>query len=196
MLSRYKSIAENNLQAVAKKLSWLNPNFITIIGIIPPILFLIFMNSHMWGWAIAMLILTPLDMIDGIVARANNSVTAFGGFLDSTMDRIGDFLIIAGLYAGGLTTLPLAALLLLVTFLISYARSRAELASHSNQIFNQGIIERPERILYILLVVIIFCLWPNVSLGGYSFTTVLITILILLSIITITQRVYAAYKRL
>lgn len=196
MLSRYKSIAENNLQAVAKKLSWLNPNFITIIGIIPPILFLIFMNSHMWGWAIAMLILTPLDMIDGIVARANNSVTAFGGFLDSTMDRIGDFLIITGLYSGGLISLPLAALLLLVTFLISYARSRAELASHSNQIFNQGIIERPERILYILLVVIIFSLWPNVSVGGYQLTTVLIIILILLSIITITQRVYAAYKNL
>jgi phosphatidylglycerophosphate synthase len=196
MLSRYKSIAENNLQAVAKKLSWLNPNFITIIGIIPPILFLIFMNSHRWGWAIAMLILTPLDMIDGIVARANNSVTAFGGFLDSTMDRIGDFLIIAGLYAGGLISLPLAAVLLLVTFLISYARSRAELASHSNQIFNQGIIERPERILYILVIVIIFSLWPNVSLGGYNLTTVLITILILLSIITITQRVYAAYKHL
>lgn len=196
MISKYKSLAEKNLQTIAKKLSWLDPNIITIIGIIPPILFLIFMNNHMWGWAIVMLILTPLDMLDGILARANNKVTAFGGFLDSTVDRIGDFLIIAGIYAGGLSSVPITGALLLITFLISYTRSRAELASTSNQIFNQGIIERPERILYILVIIVSLILFPSTMIIGHPLSTVLIMVLILLSVITVIQRVYSAYKRL
>lgn len=135
-------------------------------------------------------------MLDGIVARANNKVTAFGGFLDSTMDRVGDFLIIAGLYAGGLISLPITALLLLVSFLISYTRSRAELASKQNITFNHGIIERPERIAYILIVVILNALFPTIGIGTYTLAEILISILLLLSIITLLQRVYHAYKKL
>lgn len=154
------------------------------------------MSNQQWILAIAMLILTPLDMLDGIVARANNKVTAFGGFLDSTMDRVGDFLIIAGLYAGGLISLPITALLLLVSFLISYTRSRAELASKQNITFNHGIIERPERIAYILIVVILNALFPTIGIGTYTLAEILISILLLLSIITLLQRVYHAYKKL
>ena len=154
------------------------------------------MSSESFLLAASMLILSPIDMLDGIIARANNKVTAFGGFLDSSVDRVGDFLIIAGLYAGKLIPLELTAGLLLVTFLISYVRSRAELASDNKIKFDYGIIERPERIIYILIIVVLHYLFPAVQIAGYGLTEALISLLLLLSVFTLLQRVFYAYKKL
>ncbi len=146
--------------------------------------------------AIIMIALSPIDMLDGIIARANNRVTKFGGFLDSTLDRIGDFLIIVGLYYGGLTTLPLTGVLLLSTYLISYSRSRAELASGGQLQFNYGIIERPERIIYIASTILLYIFIPEQTIIGLPLSQLLIGILTILSIFTFGQRVYYAYKKL
>ena len=154
------------------------------------------MQSGNFPLAAAMLILSPIDMLDGVIARANNKVTAFGGFLDSSVDRVGDFLIIAGLFAGKLISLELAAALLLITFLVSYVRSRAELASNGNIKFNYGIIERPERIIFMLIVVVLHIFLPNASVGEFTLSESLIALLLLLSGITLLQRLSYAYKKL
>ena len=82
----------------------------------------------------ALLILaSACDMLDGAVARLGNRGTVFGAFLDSTLDRYSDFAVYAGIaiaYAwtrpANLTFIFLAMLAFFNSFMISYARARAE----------------------------------------------------------------------
>jgi phosphatidylglycerophosphate synthase len=69
------------------------------------------------------------DMLDGVVARATNTVSPFGALLDSTVDRFADGLPLLGLvvvYAdhGWLASVP--ALAMLGGLVVSYVRARAE----------------------------------------------------------------------
>lgn len=196
MLSNYKSRIEEQLLGLGRNLAWINPNVLTVLGIIPPILFFIFLQSHNYVWAAIALLFSTIDMLDGLVARASGKVSAFGGFLDSTLDRISDFLIITAFYAAGIVRLELAAMLLLITFLISYARSRAELASDGKIRFDQGLIERPERIIFLFAVVVAQALFPNSIVYGLGLAEFLILILTILSLSTLVQRVFYAYRRL
>src|SRR5204863_475926 len=112
MLSKHKNILEKNLSGVARHLHWVNPNLLTLIGIIPQVAFFFLMRSHFYGWAALALALSIFDVLDGVVARASGRVTAFGAFLDSTFDRIADFLIIWAFYVAGLVPLNLIIILL------------------------------------------------------------------------------------
>jgi phosphatidylglycerophosphate synthase len=196
MISRYKLQAEQKFQGLGRSIAFIHPNVLTLIGIIPQALFFILMRSHHLLGAALVLLLTVLDTLDGLAARANNKVTAFGGFLDSTVDRIGDFLMIAGLYAAGLASIQLTAILVLATFLISYTRSRAELASLGQLKFNYGLIERAERIAFVFLIVLGNDLFPRASLFGSSLTEILVWTLTILSIVTVLMRVGRAYSKL
>ncbi len=83
-------------------------------------------------WAGAMLILCgATDMLDGAVARIGKCGTTFGAFLDSTLDRVSDFTIYAGIgvyyaWRGNATFALLAMLCINHAFAISYTRARAE----------------------------------------------------------------------
>ncbi len=179
------------MQGLAKYLKWISPNTLTLVGIIPQLLFFYFMMNHQYIAAAIALAASCIDMLDGLVARALGMVTRFGGFLDSTTDRIADFLLVAGFYAAGLIDLKLAALLLLATYMISYVRSRAELAAEGKMKFDHGLIERPERIIFLLLVLVLQIIFPDSNLA-----VPLIWILTILSIFTFFQRVWHAYKKL
>ena len=100
-----------------------------------------------WSWAArpgepsALLLLgacllvlsSACDMLDGAVARLGGKSTAFGAFLDSTLDRFSDFAVYAGIavyYArqepANLTFVLLSMVAFFNAFMISYARARAE----------------------------------------------------------------------
>ena len=73
------------------------------------------------------------DMLDGAVARLAGKSTAFGAFLDSTLDRYSDFAVYAGIAAyyawrspANVTFVLLSMLALFNAFMISYTRARAE----------------------------------------------------------------------
>jgi len=85
-------------------------------------------------WAATLLILaSACDMLDGAVARIGGKSSVFGEFFDSTIDRVSDFAIYAGI-AIGYASLPTAnvtfVLLAMLSFLnavmISYSKARAE----------------------------------------------------------------------
>jgi len=74
-----------------------------------------------------------LDAVDGAVARVTGGTTAFGGFLDSTLDRAAEATLYAGVMVHLLRTEPdpvpgvlLAAGGLSASFLVSYTRAKAE----------------------------------------------------------------------
>ena len=82
----------------------------------------------------AMLVLSSAcDMLDGAVARIGDKKTRFGAFLDSTLDRVSDFVVYAGLavaYAwkspANVTFVLLCMLAFCNAFMISYTKARAE----------------------------------------------------------------------
>jgi CDP-diacylglycerol--glycerol-3-phosphate 3-phosphatidyltransferase len=90
------------------------------------------------------------DMLDGTLARIKGTAGVFGAFLDSTLDRLADASVFAGLAAwyvlGGHSRLlaGVALLCLVAGMLVSYAKARAEGLGLRCDV---GIAERTERLL-------------------------------------------------
>jgi CDP-diacylglycerol--glycerol-3-phosphate 3-phosphatidyltransferase len=94
-----------------------------------------------------------LDMADGQVARRVGRVTAFGAFLDSTLDRYSDLGLYMGLvvyYAviGRTFYVVLAGIAMSSSFMVSYSRARAESLIPTCKV---GFMERPERLVLLIL---------------------------------------------
>ncbi len=95
------------------------------------------------------------DLIDGYMARLTGASSKFGAFLDSTLDRIGDGAIFAGLalyFAGpGDSTLYLVLCLgcLVMGSVTSYARAKAEGLGFQAKV---GIAERADRLVAVLVM--------------------------------------------
>ncbi len=94
-----------------------------------------------------------LDMADGQVARRVGRVTAFGAFLDSTLDRYSDLALYMGLVvyytlAGRPFYMTLAAVAMASSFMVSYSRARAESLIPSCKV---GFMERPERLVLLIM---------------------------------------------
>jgi len=88
------------------------------------------------------------DLVDGVVARHFGTATAFGGFLDSCLDRVVDLAAVLGLFAfaigeGDRIGAGLCAVILVGSTLTSYAKARAELVIDR---LEGGLLERGERI--------------------------------------------------
>jgi len=90
-----------------------------------------------------------LDLVDGYIAKKMDRVTVFGSFLDSFSDRIGDAAIYLGLAvyymkSGEGLYVGLSLTLLVVSFLISYIRAKAESLGVEGK---AGLMARPSRFL-------------------------------------------------
>ena len=129
----------------------LTPNLLTAIGLVLNLFVaaVIASGSLRAGGAL-LLLASGFDMLDGAVARATGTVTKFGGFLDSTIDRYSESLVYGGVlvYLLGTRDYRLGSLLVIVatagSLLISYARARAEAAGFRASV---GLLARPERVL-------------------------------------------------
>jgi CDP-diacylglycerol---glycerol-3-phosphate 3-phosphatidyltransferase len=112
--------------------SKLSPNFITILGMGCAVVCGYFLAVGNVPLAAVFFALSGvLDLVDGYVAKKLDKVTVFGSFLDSFSDRISDAAIYTGiavyyLRRGEGVYVGLALILLVVSFLISYTRSKAE----------------------------------------------------------------------
>jgi phosphatidylglycerophosphate synthase len=193
MLSNKKSSIEPFLLPLVKHVTRVSPNTLTLLGSIPPILFFVFIVYHLYVWGIIMLILSGFDMLDGMVARTHHKVSAFGGFLDSTIDRVADFLIITAFAFGNLVRWEIVAPLLLFSFLTSYVRSRGELANPKVS-FAMGLIERPERLVLILLALLFDMFFPTFTFVSLNIAEVTFLFIAFLSLYTVIQRIAHAYK--
>lgn len=196
MLSVLKPKIEQTLQPVARLLHGVNPNLITSFGLVVPVLFFVFVQQELYIWALVALVLTATDMLDGLVARAQNKVTPFGGFLDSTIDRFSDFVMIVVFGFVGIVSWPLVLILVLLTYLISYIRSRTELAAKGKLVANVGIMERTERLIMLFLGLTMYAIWPDVAVNGLNIMGITFVALIVLSAVTVAQRVVFAYRHL
>ncbi|HSX09437.1 MAG TPA: CDP-alcohol phosphatidyltransferase family protein [Candidatus Saccharimonadales bacterium] len=195
MLSSKKSSIEFYLHPIVDRLSKVDPNALTLIGSIPPLLFFVFLLWHYEIVALIIFIGNGFDLIDGMVARKYHKVSAFGGFLDSTLDRVSDFLIITAFAFSGIVRWEIVAPFLLFAYLTSYIRSRGELANPKVS-FAMGLIERSERLVLIFIGLLLYILLPNANFAGFNVAEITFVFITLLSLYTVIQRTMHAYKKL
>jgi archaetidylinositol phosphate synthase len=196
MLSNKKPAIEKFLKPALKYLLKVDPNVLTLIGSIPPIIFFVFVViGNLTGALIAFPFLI-VDLFDGMIARLAGRVTAFGGFLDSTIDRVSDFLLISAFGFGNIVRFEIVLLFVFATFLVSYSRARGELASENKVSFDVGILERTERLIGIFAGLVIYVMVPNLRFWGFNILEFIFLFLFFLSVYTFFQRVLWAYKKL
>jgi phosphatidylinositol phosphate synthase len=131
------------------------PNAITIAGtagVAAGALWL-FPTGHLFAGTMVCTGFVFSDMLDGVLARVKGTSGAWGAFLDSTLDRIGDASVFAGLAIWLVRThqgaLACVALFCLVAgLLVSYAKARAEGLGIRCDV---GVAERSERLLIALV---------------------------------------------
>ncbi|MEM2115903.1 MAG: archaetidylinositol phosphate synthase [Candidatus Woesearchaeota archaeon] len=185
MLDKLRPHFEKYLELLAKPFAKLkiSPNQLTVIGLIITLIgsFFISKNYQVIGCLI-ILIGSLIDALDGSLSRLTKKTSNFGGFLDSTLDRISDAAIFYSAAYAKIVSWEISTLGMIASFLVSYTRSRAELAGSGR--FAVGIAERGER----LIVLIISGLMNKIDIGIYVVT--------ILAWITFFQRVFEAKKRL
>jgi CDP-diacylglycerol---glycerol-3-phosphate 3-phosphatidyltransferase len=167
------------------------PNAITITGtcgMVAGALWL-FPTGHLFAGTMVCTFFVVADMLDGVLARIKGTSGAWGAFLDSTLDRVSDAAVFAGLAIWlartGQGPLAVVALFCLVAgLLVSYAKARAEGLGVRCDV---GIAERTERLLIGL---------SSAGLYGLGVPYVLaigLWVLAVLSAVTFGQRVYAVH---
>ncbi len=121
-------------------------SFFTVLGLVVAFGTAIAVGSGHFALGAVLLITTgALDVMDGEVARALRSTSARGAFFDSTIDRVADGLMFGGcvVYYAGTVVMYAALVALVMSFVISYARSRAETLGLTGA---EGLMQRADRI--------------------------------------------------
>ena len=191
MLNALRPLIARLLTPVGKALARtpVTPNAITITGtagVVAGALWL-FPTGHLFAGTMVCTAFVLADMLDGVLARIKGTCGAWGAFLDSTLDRVADAAVFAGLTIWlartGQRPLALVALFCLVAGgLVSYAKARAEGLGLRCDV---GLAERTERLLIALVAA---------GLSGLGVPYVLaigLWSLAVLSTITFGQRVLA-----
>src|SRR5687767_14397736 len=92
--------AQRIIDAMVRWLAYghINPNILTVIGVAINVgSGLLFGLGHFFWAGIVLIVANLFDMLDGQVARLSGRVTRFGGFLDSSLDRLSDMVFFLGL---------------------------------------------------------------------------------------------------
>jgi CDP-diacylglycerol---glycerol-3-phosphate 3-phosphatidyltransferase len=140
--------------ALAAGKAGLTPNALTVIGFFISIGAAGAAAAQNWILAAALVLFGgSFDMLDGGLARAQNRVTRFGAFLDSTLDRWGEGVVYIGIVAGAsaagfVTGAVLAAAAAVSSFQVSYTRAKAESLGLHGEV---GIAPRAERLVLLTI---------------------------------------------
>ena len=128
----------------------LTPNVLTVIGFLGTCAGAIAAATQSWIVAgILVIAFGIFDMFDGALARATGRATRFGAFLDSTLDRTGENLVLAGVAfgcaaAGFLPGVGLAGAAVAFASVVTYTRAKAEALGLHGEV---GFAPRPERLV-------------------------------------------------
>jgi archaetidylinositol phosphate synthase len=168
----------------------LTPNQVSAVGVA----FAILSAFAYWKWQFHpfLLLVAPLlllasgfcDALDGALARLYGEATAFGGFLDSLLDRYADAIVFCGIILGGLCDPFWGLVALIGSLLVSYTRARAEAAGVKMEAV--GVAERAERLIILAIASFISVVW----LEALSWSVIVLAVL---TNLTVLQRV--AYFR-
>lgn len=175
------------------------PNILTTIGVSINIFCGVLFGMGEFFWAgIVLLVANVFDMLDGNVARETGNVTKFGGFLDSSLDRLSDMVAILGImifYASNtpqhsLLNVTLGGIAMIGSVMVSYTTARSESLGVKA---NVGFLQRPERIVLLIIGALSTWDWSSNSIWLNRMPQVL-WVLAVGSIWTMIHRMYFIWK--
>ena len=142
-----------------------------------------------WLAALVFVVGSVLDILDGALARSSGKGTAFGAFLDSTTDRIGEAFMLGAIALvfsrdGNDVALAFAFAAVAGSFLVSYTRARAEALGLKGDV---GIGSRAERVV-VIVTGLVLAPWGVLPWAIYLLTAT--------AWITVVQRVLAVRSQL
>lgn len=171
--------------------SGITPNMLTITGLLLNVLTaLVLAGGYLFASGMLLLFAGVFDMADGALARVKNASSAFGDFLDATLDRLAEGSIGLGLLWHALARhddlqAGLIYAVVIGSVMISYARARAEVLQLDCEV---GIMARPERIIVLAVGLILAQATREVAL------TIILAVLCLSTYATVAQRIFHVYR--
>jgi CDP-diacylglycerol--glycerol-3-phosphate 3-phosphatidyltransferase len=144
---------------------------------------------------LAFVIGSVMDTLDGRYSRMSGKGTPFGAFLDSTLDRIEEGLVlctVAAYFSSRGMDFAVAATVfaVLMSLMVSYTRARAEALGVENK---GGLATRPVRVV-ILSIGLVFA--KGASIFDVDLLAPAIYVLAVLTVFTVFQRVLHVRKAL
>lgn len=204
MLERFRQFWTNLWSPVINLfLRWgISPNTVTLVGTIGVVAgaLIFFPRGQLLVGVLVITAFVFSDLIDGAMARRSGTVSKFGAFYDSTLDRIGDAAVFGGLamyYVGPGDNRWFAALAiycLSMGSVTSYARARAESLGWTAKV---GIAERADRLVSILVITGVADLLRHLGVDDRVLYAIPITLgaLALASTVTVIQRIVVVYRQ-
>lgn len=146
-------------------------------------------RGSLLGGGVFLLLAGLCDVLDGDVARRLGRASRFGAFIDSMLDRVGEFVYFGGILmfvvrrpSGFDAYEPIVIILALMgSVLTSYARARAEGVGIECKV---GVMERPERIALLAIGLI----------AGYRFLMAVMIMLAATTLYTVFQRIRHVHR--
>lgn len=211
MLEHLRAPFKKLIEPLAKALIsiGLTANAVTVIGTIGTIVvaFVTGITGWLFAGAVVLTLLVLADSLDGSIAKLTTGGTQFGAFLDSTLDRIADWALLAGVIVFFIlhadwwydisrsspdyiswVGVGAAMVSMMTSFVASYARARAESVGFE---VKNGIATRADRLVIILVGMAItglthHGLWLAIDM----------VLLAVLGVATVFQRVLEARRQM
>ncbi len=161
----------------------LTPDQLTLAGFALNVGAAILIYQRLWIWATIVFVLgSVLDVLDGALARARKRLTTFGGFLDSTTDRLSEGFVLGAIalvlaQEGDTVALACVFVALVGSFLVSYTRAKAEAIGLRGDV---GLMARAERIVLLAF---------TLAFSGMGALPYGIEVLAALTVLTVLQRI-------
>jgi len=142
----------------------ITPNILTIAALLASLAAGILFFLQMMVWAVLAVAANAFfDAMDGAVARETKSQSLRGDFLDHAVDRYADIFIITGIFASGLVPWPIGVLALTGVLMSSYLGTQAQAVGVGR--YYGGVLGRADRLVLIMVVGIVFILYPTTIYG-------------------------------
>jgi CDP-diacylglycerol--glycerol-3-phosphate 3-phosphatidyltransferase len=170
--------------------SRLTPNAISMVGMVGNLVAAALVTQRLFFLAgVAFVLGSVMDTLDGRYSRMSGKGTMFGAFLDSTLDRIEEGIVlaaVAGYFAasGEDFAAAMCVVAVLGSLMVSYTRARAEALGVECKV---GLATRPVRVV-ILSIGLIFA--KGAGIGDFELLAPAIYVIAALTIVTVIQRVW------
>ena len=196
--ARALRVAPETQQSVRNRLieSRLTPNAISLTGFALNLAAAGLVVARLFFLAgVAFIVGSIMDTLDGRYSRMSGKGSPFGAFLDSTLDRLEEGVVLAAVgayFAYRHNQVAVAAVVAAVLFslMVSYTRARAEALGVECKV---GLATRPVRVV-ILSVGLVFA--RGASLGHFELLAPAVYVLAVLSVVTTAQRIYHVRSQL
>ena len=189
-----RRLATSGMQRLAQ--TRVSPNALTAAGVslciaASVLVYFEYRNEYLFYWlgGAVFVIGSLLDILDGALARSSGKGTPFGAFLDSTTDRVGEGFMLGSIGLvffrhGDEVALAFAMAAIAGSFLVSYARARAEALGLRGDV---GLGSRTERVVVISV---------GLGLAPWGVLPWAIYVLAVTAWITVAQRVWSVRSQL